>query len=596
MPGRIEDYALIGDTHSAALVSRDGAIDWLCWPRFDSEACFAALLGTEAHGHWTITPRAPVVEARRRYRPDTLVLETELVVGGGIVRIIDCMPPRDGVPDLVRIVEGVDGEVTAGMRIAPRFGYGDRWPWIQRAGELVTMTSAPDALALWSSVPLDERDGGLEAELRLRRGERLRFALTWYPAHERPPAHRDPGALVAETEAWWRAWCSRCTCDGPWREAARRSLITLKALTYAPTGGIIAAPTTSLPEKLGGVRNWDYRYCWLRDATFVLFALLDAGYQDEARAFGGWLERAASGNPSRVQVLYGVLGERRLPELELPWLPGYQGSSPVRIGNAAATQLQLDVYGELIDCLHHARSHGVPPDPDLWAVQRALLEHLERVWRQPDEGIWEIRGPRQQHTHSKVMVWVAFDRMIRDAEQLGLEAPIDRWRLLRDVIHADVCANAYDAKRRTFTRAYGSPALDASLLLLPIVGFLAPDDPRVRTTVDAVRRELCHDGLVLRYDTRLVDDGLPEGEGVFLPCSFWLADALQLLGDHDAACELFERLLALRNDVGLLSEQVDPGSGRLIGNFPQGFSHVALLNTAMNLSRTKGPPQRRSRE
>lgn len=596
MSSRIEDYALIGDTHSAALVSRGGAIDWLCWPRFDSDACFTALLGTEEHGHWTIAPTAPVREVRRRYRPDTLVLETEHVVEGGIVRLTDCMPPRDGVPDLVRVVEVLAGEVELGVRLAPRFGYGDRWPWIQRTGELVTMTSAPDALALWSSVPLEEQDGSLHAKLRLRRGERAGFVLTWYPAHEAPPAPREPGALVAETETWWREWCDRCTYAGPWRDAVRRSLITLKALTYAPTGGIIAAPTTSLPEAPGGVRNWDYRYCWLRDATFTLYALLDAGYVDEARAFGGWLVRAASGQPSRVQMLYGVLGERRLPELELPWLPGHGGAAPVRIGNAAATQLQLDVYGELIDCLHQARSHGVPPDPDLWAVQRALVDHLERIWREPDNGIWESRGPRQQLTHSKVMAWVAFDRMIRDAERLGLDGPVDRWRRLRTEVHADVCANAFDAARQTFTQAYGSPMLDASLLLIPLVGFLPPDDPRVRTTFAAVQRELCHGDLVRRYDTRRTDDGLPPGEGMFLPCSFWMADNLHLLGHHDEARALFERLLARRNDVGLLSEEIDPSSGRMLGNFPQGFSHVALVNTALNLSRQAGPPHRRSRE
>jgi GH15 family glucan-1,4-alpha-glucosidase len=596
VPGRIEDYALIGDLHSAALVSRGGAIDWLCWPRFDSDACFAALLGTETHGHWTIAPSTPVIETHRRYRPDTLVLETTFVVEGGVVRLTDCMPPRSRLPDLVRMVDGIAGEVRLRMCLSPRFGYGDRWPWIQRAGELVTMTSAPDALALWSSVPLHERDGSVQAELTLRQGERAAFTLAWYPAHERPPALREPGGLIASTASWWREWCGRCTYDGPWREAVIRSLITLKALTYEPTGGIVAAPTTSLPERIGGVRNWDYRYCWLRDATFTLYALLGAGYVDEARAFGGWLERAASGQPSRVQMLYGVLGERRLPELELPWLPGHEGSSPVRVGNAAATQLQLDVYGELIDCFHHARSHGVPPDPDLWAVQRALASHLERVWREPDHGIWESRGARQQLTHSKVMVWVAFDRMIRDAERLGLEGPIDRWRRVRDEVHADVCAHAFDAERQTFTQAYGSPLLDASLLLIPLVGFVPPEDPRVRATVEAIQRELCYDGLVHRYDTRRTEDGLPPGEGVFLPCSFWLADDLELLGQHDEATELFERLLALCNDVGLLSEEVDPRTGRLLGNFPQGFSHVALVNTAMNLSRRQGPAQRRARE
>jgi GH15 family glucan-1,4-alpha-glucosidase len=429
---RIEDYAMIGDLHSAALVSRGGSIDWLCWPRFDADACFAALLGTEAHGHWTIAPIARVREVRRRYRPDTLILETELAVEGGVVRLVDCMPPRDAAPDLIRIVEGVAGEVALRVRIAPRFGYGDRRPWIQRAGELVTMMSAPDALALWSSVPLAERDGGLDTELRIRQGERASFVLAWYPAHEPSPVPPDePGALIADTEAWWRAWCGRCTYGGPWSGAVRRSLITLKALTYAPTGGIVAAPTTSLPEKLGGIRNWDYRYCWLRDATFTLFALLNGGYRDEARAFGGWLVRAATGHPARLQMLYGVLGERRITELELPWLPGHHGATPVRIGNAASTQLQLDVYGELVDAFHHARSHGVPPDPNLWEVQRALLEHLEEVWREPDEGIWEIRGPRQHLTHSRVRVWVAVDRMIQDSERLGLDGPVDRWRRLR---------------------------------------------------------------------------------------------------------------------------------------------------------------------
>ena len=596
MGGTIEDHALIGDMQSAALVDRDGTIDWLCWPRFDSDACFAELLGDERHGAWRFTPRGEVRARRRRYRGDTLVLETELVTAEGAIRIVDTMPPRGHAPDLARIVEGLEGEVEVRMELAARFGYGRRRPWIQWDHGHVRLTSAPDALALWSDVPLHEHDGNVVAELRLRAGEHAGFLLEWHPAHEPVAPSRNPREVVADTEAWWREWTGRCAYAGPWREAVVRSLITLKALTYRPTGGIVAAPTTSLPEALGGVRNWDYRYCWLRDATLTLYALLAGGYDAEARAFADWIARAARGEPWRIQVLYGVAGERRLTELELPWLPGHADSRPVRIGNAASEQLQLDIYGELIDCLHHARRGARPEDPDIWELQRGLVEHLATVWREPDEGIWEVRGPRRHFTHSKVMAWVAFDRMIRDAERHGLAGPVARWRALRDEIHRDVCANAVDPARGVFTQAYGAPHLDAAVLLLPAVGFVPADDPRMRRTIEAIRRELCEDGFVLRYDSAAADDGLPAGEGAFLPCSFWLADALHLIGDERAAHALFERLLDLRNDVGLLSEEIDPRTGRMLGNFPQAFSHVALVDSARNLSDGHGPADRRSRD
>lgn len=596
MGSPIESYAMIGDTQSAALVGRDTSIDWLCWPRFDSDACFAALLGGARAGRWVFTPSSAVREHRRRYRPDTLVLETELVVDGGVLRVTDCMPRRAASPDLIRVVEAVEGSVEVRMELAARFGYGDRRPWVERVDGAVTMVSAPDAMILRSSAPVREHDATIVADLHLVPGRRHTFSLGWYPAHREPPPLDDPEQLLAETEASWRDWASRCSYRGEWRDAVVRSLITLKALTYGPTGAIVAAPTTSLPEWIGGVRNWDYRYCWLRDATLTLYALVDGGYLDEARTFGAWLERTARGEPSRLQTIYGVAGERRLTELELPWLAGYEGSAPVRIGNLASSQFQLDVYGELIDSLHHARQNGLEVSPGGWALQGAIVTHIEEIWREPDSGIWELRGPRRHLTHSKMMAWVAFDRMIKDAERLGLEGPVRRWREHRAAIHADVCAHAYDATAGAFTQSYGSPALDASVLLMPLVGFLPATDPRVRSTVDAIRRDLGTDGLVYRYHTRETDDGLPPQEGVFLPCSFWMADALHAIGDEAGARARFADLLSLRNDVGLLSEEVDPRSGRLLGNFPQAFSHVALVNTAMNLSDRAGPAERRPSE
>lgn len=582
--------------HSAALVTRDGSIDWLCWPRFDSDACFAALLGDERHGYWRIAPVAPALEIRRRYVPDTLVLETEMVTERGVLRIVDCMPPRGHAPDLVRVVTCLAGAVDVRMELAPRFGYGDRKPWIQRLADGIQLTSAPDNLTLWTPAPVRGDDGTLVAELALRAGETVDFVLAWHAAHADPPLRVEAASVIEQTITRWQAWSARCRYDGPWSALVRRSMITLKALTFTPTGGVVAAPTTSLPEQLGGVRNWDYRYCWLRDATLTLYALLAGGYRDEARAFSTWFARVARAEPSRLQVLYGVAGERRLTELELPWLPGHRGSRPVRIGNVGATQLQLDIYGELIDCLHHARAHGIEIDGGLWELQRGVLAHVGEVWPQPDEGIWEVRGPRRHFTYSKIMTWVAFDRMIKDARRFALPAPLAEWIATRDRIHAEICARGVDPERGVFTQAFGRRELDASLLLIPQVGFLPPSDVRVRRTIHAIARELSANGYIRRYDTERTDDGLPPGEGVFLPCSFWLADALAAIGEHDAAVALFERLLSATNDVGLLAEELDPGTGELLGNFPQAFSHVALVNTAMNLGEHRGAAHDRPRQ
>jgi GH15 family glucan-1,4-alpha-glucosidase len=590
---RIEDYALLGDTHSAALVGNDGSVDWLCLPRFDSDACFAALLGGPEHGRWLIAPAGRVRRSRRAYRDGTLVLDTDFEAEGGVLRVTDFMPPRGVEPDLVRIAECVSGRVAVTMELQPRFGYGATAPWIRPAPRGATMVAGPDALRLACDVPVELERGRVTARFELDRGARASFLLDWHRSHAQMPPPIDPVAAVAEAEEFWRAWSGRCSYEGPWREAVVRSLVTLKALTYAPTGGVLAAATTSLPELIGGVRNWDYRYCWVRDATFTLYALLVAGYTNEARAWRDWLLRAAAGDPAQLQIMYGVAGERRLPELELPWLPGYEGSRPVRIGNAAAEQLQLDVLGELMDCLHQARRSGIEPDPAAWDLQRALLDHLETTWNEPDEGIWEVRSGRRPFTHSRVMAWVAVDRAVSAAERLGLEGPLDRWKALRRTIHEQVCRLGYDADRNTFVQAYGSRELDASLLLIPLVGFLPPSDPRVRGTVDAVQRELCEDGLVLRYRSETAEDGLPPGEGAFLPCSFWLADCLALLGRSSEARALVDKLLALRNDVGLLSEEYDVRSRRLVGNFPQAFSHVALVNAVRNLSRPGGPAETR---
>jgi GH15 family glucan-1,4-alpha-glucosidase len=589
---RLEDLALVGDLQTAALVDKDGSVVWLCVPRFDSDACFAALLGGPEHGRWRIAPAAPIRAVRRRYRTGTLVLETEMDAADGTIRIVDCMPQRGRAPELIRIVEGVRGRTRVRMELAPRFGYGSARPWRRALGpHTVELGAGPDALLVDADVALSPGEP-TAADLALSAGERAGFSLAWHAAHAPPPPVPDRRRAVEETEATWRAWSDRCTHRGPWREQVIRSLVTLKALTYAPTGGIVAAPTTSLPERLGGIRNWDYRFCWLRDATFSLLALMDAGYFDEARAWRDWLLRAVAGDPAQVRILYGIAGERRTPETELPWLPGYEGARPVRIGNLAADQLQLDVYGEVTDCLHHGRQRLGSVEA-VWGMERALVEHLETVWREPDAGIWEMRGPPRAYTHSKVMAWVAFDRAVRAVEGSGLPGPADRWRRTRDAIHAEVCARGYDSGRNTFTIAYGEPALDAALLLIPEVGFLPPTDRRVRGTIEAVQRELVSDGLVHRYLPDAALDGLPSGEGVFLACSLWLADALALVGRPADARRLLERVGGLANDVGLLSEEYDVGARRLVGNFPQAFSHVALVNTARNLTAAGGPSERR---
>ncbi|RKQ90222.1 GH15 family glucan-1,4-alpha-glucosidase [Solirubrobacter pauli] len=586
MASRIEDYALIGDTRTAALVGRDGSIDWLCVPRFDSGACFAALLGEPRHGRWQLAPRDDVVSVRRRYRDGTLVLETELETATGVVRVIDCMPlPDDTTTEVARLVEGVRGEVAMAMELIVRFDYGRVVPWVRRLDGGVSATAGPDALLLRSPVPTRGADLTTRADFTVRAGDAVPFLLSWYPSAQRPPGPLDVARTIAETERWWADWSQRCTVGGDWQALVKRSLVTLKALTYGPTGGIVAAPTTSLPEQIGGVRNWDYRYCWLRDATLTLLALIHAGYLNEAAAWRDWLLRSVAGRPADTQIMYGPAGERRLTELELDWLPGYEGSTPVRVGNAASEQFQLDVYGEVMDALLQARRAGLDLDANAWRLQVALVGHVERAWRDPDEGIWEVRGPRRHFVHSKVMAWVALDRAIKTAERYGLDGPVQRWRAARDEIHAEVCDRGFDRDRGTFTQSYGSRALDAALLLMPAVGFLAGTDERVVGTIDAVERELSHDGFLLRYSTEEADDGLPPGEGAFLPCSFWLVDALVLSGRRDRALALFERLSSLTNDLGLLSEEYDPVARRQVGNFPQAFSHLALVNSALLLSR-----------
>src|ERR671937_2276154 len=593
---QIEDYAMIGDLQTAALVSREGSVDWLCFPRFDSGACFAALLGGEENGRWLIEPNGGATHVRRGYRHETLILETEWETRDGVVRVIDFMPPRETAPDIVRIVEGVAGEVEMRTELVIRFDYGSIVPWVQRIGEDNTRIAVggPDALCLRTPIDVRGEDMRTLAEFRVQEGDRIPFVVTWFPSHTAWPRAIDPEQALSDTEDYWTDFCDRCTFEGAWHEELHRSLIVLKALTYAPTGGIVAAPTSSLPEQIGGVRNWDYRYCWLRDATLTLLAFLHADYVDEARDWRQWLLRAAAGDPADLQIMYGVAGERRLTELELPWLSGYEGSRPVRIGNAASAQLQLDVYGELLDAMYQARVHGLVEDDEAWALQRKLLGYLESGWRQPDEGIWEIRGPRRHFTHSKVMCWVAFDRAVRSVEEHGLEGPVDQWRHLRDEIQADVCRRGYDPSIASFTQSYGSKELDASLLLIPLVGFLPATDERVAETVDAIQRTLMRDGFVLRYLTHENGvDGLPPGEGVFLPCSFWLVDCLELLGRHDEAHALFERLLSLTNDLGLIAEEYDPGAKRLLGNFPQAFTHLTLVNSAFNLAHEHPPMMRR---
>ena len=583
---RIEDYALIGDLQTAALVSRAGSVDWCCFPRFDSGACFAAMLGGPDDGRWLLTPSSPVRSSSRRYRHDTLILESVYETDEGTIRAIDFMPPRGEAPDIVRIVEGLSGTVPMRAELAIRFDFGQIVPWVRRIDDVLVAIAGPDALCLWSPVETRGEDMTTVSEFTLSPGERLSFVLTWFPSHQPLPAWTDPERALSDTEDYWLDWAGKLMSAGDYHEEINGSLIVLKAMTYAPTGGIVAAPTTSLPEALGGSRNWDYRFCWLRDATLTILAMLNAGSYEEAVTWRQWLLRAVAGDPADIQIMYGVGGERRLDERELDWLSGYESSTPVRVGNAASEQLQLDAYGEILDALYQTRVHGAPPDDNVWSLTLKLLHWLEDGWRQTDSGIWEVRGPPRHFTHSKVMAWVAFDRAVRSVTEQGREGPLQRWRALRDEIHDDVLANAWSERKQAFTQSYGSEELDASVLLMPHVGFLPATDERFRSTVDAIRRELMVDGLLLRYRPRDdgAVDGLPEGEGVFLPCSFWFADVLAMQGDIDGARELFERLLDLRNDVGLLAEEYDPRARRMLGNFPQAFTHLAIINTAFVLS------------
>jgi GH15 family glucan-1,4-alpha-glucosidase len=592
----LEDYALIGDCETAALVSRGGSIDWLCWPRFDSGACFAALLGTAEHGRWLLASTDDGARTSRRYRPGTLILETRIDAGDAAVTVIDFMPPRGKNSDIVRLVRGDRGRMRMRTELVLRFDYGRTVPWVTRLSDGgLRAIAGPDMVVLHTTAEVHGEGLKTVGEFDVAAGQTVSFVLTHGASHLDLPAPIDPLASLEGTDAFWTEWSAKAAPDGPWSDAVQRSLVTLKALTYAPTGGIVAAPTTSLPEQLGGPRNWDYRFCWLRDATLTLLALMDAGYSDEACAWRDWLLRAAAGAPSQLQSLYGIAGERRLLEYELPWLPGYEASRPVRVGNAAYEQLQLDVYGEVMDAMHQARRVGLHHRDEDLNFGHAVLEHIETVWQKPDEGMWEIRGEPRHFTHSRVMLWVALDRGIRGAARASDDATLARWRQLADTIHRDVCTRGFDADLGSFVQSYGSRALDASLLLLPTTGFLPPTDPRVRGTVAAIERDLTVDGFVLRYDTGTGVDGLPPGEGVFLACSFWLADALTLIGRIDDARRLFERLLAIRNDVGLLAEEYDPAAKRLVGNFPQAFSHIALVNTAHNLSRAAKPAEERSK-
>ncbi|HEX7537618.1 MAG TPA: glycoside hydrolase family 15 protein [Dermatophilaceae bacterium] len=592
---RIEDYAIVGDLHTAALIGTDGSVDWLCLPHFDSPACFAALLDSPAAGRWLLAPASGGACTTRRYRPGTLILESEWETGDGRVRVTDFMPPRDEVVDMVRIVEGLRGSVRMHGELVLRFDYGRVVPWVRRDGRGIRAVAGPDAAYLTTRAPLLGEDLRTVSDFTVRAGERLPFVLTWTPSHLPRPRPVNPEKALSGTEEFWTEWSGRCQDAGPYQEAVQRSLITLKALTYAPTGGIVAAATTSLPEQIGGPRNWDYRFCWLRDATLTLQSLLAAGYTDEAAAWREWLLRAVAGDPAELQIMYGITGKRRLPESELTWLAGYEGSSPVRAGNAAAEQLQLDVWGEVLDALSLTRNALLAnPDQaddldDSWDLQVALMEHLEGAWKQPDNGMWEMRGPRRHFTHSKVMAWVAADRMVSAVRVSGLPGPADRWAALAGRIHAEVMTHGFNAELNTFVQSYDSTNLDASLLLIPRVGFLQPDDSRVIGTIEAIQRELTEDGLVLRYRSQGSHDGLPGGEGVFLACSFWLVSALQGAGRRDEAADLFERLLALRNDVGLLSEEWDPRANRQLGNTPQALSHLALVTSALQLHEGRAP-------
>ncbi|HKO15838.1 MAG TPA: glycoside hydrolase family 15 protein [Gemmatimonadaceae bacterium] len=594
MPSRIEDYALIGDCETAALVSRSGSIDWLCWPRFDSGACFAALLGGPEHGRWLIAPCDARARVKRCYRAGTLILETEFETDEGAATLVDFMPPRDGMSDLVRLVIGRRGKLAMRTELVLRFYYGEIVPWVTRLDDgALRAIAGPDMVVLRTPVHTHGEGMTTVGEFTVGEGESMPFVLTYTSSNLPVPKSNNAQAALAHTEKFWRGWTARCKYQGEWQEPVQRSLITLKALTYAPTGGLVAAPTTSLPEQIGGPRNWDYRFCWLRDATLTLLALMDAGYYDEASAWRDWLLRAAAGSPAQTQIMYGIAGERVLREWELPWLPGYEHSTPVRIGNAARQQLQLDVFGEVMDALHQGRRGGLARSEEAWDLQRALVNHLETVWDQPDQGMWEVRGPSQQFTYSKVMAWVALDRAIKAAEEFGGDSDVERWRALRQRIHDEVCDRGFDPSLGSFVQAYGSRQLDASLLLIPMVGFLPPHDPRVIGTVKQIEERLVVDGLVLRYDSRKTDDGLPPGEGAFLACTFWLADTLVMQDRYYDARTLFQRLLSLRNDVGLLAEEYDPRLKRQLGNFPQAFSHVALVDTALNLGAAakESPPK-----
>ncbi len=591
----IADYALIGDCETAALVSRDGSIDWLCWPRFDSDACFAALLGDADNGRWRIAPKTEKFRTSRKYRDNTLILETRFETNEGVATLIDFMPLRNNTSDIVRLVKGESGRVTFCMELSLRFGYGYIVPWVSRLpGRTLRAIAGPDMVLLHTPVETRGENFKTVAEFTVAAGDTVPFTLIYAPSHVPPPKPTPPGEALAMTEKFWSGWTAKFKYDGPFQDTLTRSLITLKALTYAPSGGIVASATTSLPEWIGGVRNWDYRFCWLRDATLTLLAFMNAGFYEEAVAWRQWLLRAVAGRPEQAQIMYGIAGERRLNEWTVPWLKGFRNSAPVRIGNSAHSQLQLDVFGEMMDALHQARRSGIDQSDDGWAVQIAFLKHLESLWTEPDESIWEVRSGRRHFTYSKVMAWVAYDRAIKSAEEYGFEGPVDRWKELRTEIHADVCRKGYNARRGSFVQSYGSQELDASLLLLPTVGFLPPTDPRIVGTVEAIERELMHGGFVRRYDTTSADDGLPPGEGVFLACSFWMVDAYVMLGRLDDAHAMFKRLVALCNDVGLLSEEYEPESKELLGNFPQAFSHVALVNSAFNLTRASKPAEQRA--
>jgi GH15 family glucan-1,4-alpha-glucosidase len=597
LPEKIEDYAMIGDGETVALVGRGGSIDWLCWPCFDSDACFAALLGDERHGHWTIAPRDRPTRLTRRYRPNTLILETQFVTKEGNVTLIDFMPPRGQASDVVRFVRGDRGKVRMRMDLVIRFGLGRDIPWVKKTeeGGALLAICGPDMLVLRTPVETRGQDMTTVAEFEISEGETIPFVLTYRASHLDVPDPIDPEQAFRDTDAFWTDWCERCRYDGQRREMVLRSLITLKAMIYAPTGGIVAAPTTSLPEQLGGARNWDYRFCWLRDATFTLLALMNSGYYDEALAWHNWLLRAVAGSPSEMQIMYGIMGQRRLTEWEAPWLHGYEGARPVRIGNAAHAQLQLDVYGELMDVFHQSRAAKLKFGEESWALERSLLNHLGKIWNEPDSGIWERRGPGKHYVSSKVLTWVAFDRGVKACETFGLEGPVDAWRQMRDHIHRDVCSKGFDRDLNSFVESYGSKLLDASLLLLPAVGFLKATDPMIKGTIEAIERNLVQDGFVLRHDPREIEPQQRPLEGAFLACTLWLADAYVLAGNLERAQSLFETVIAVANDLGLLAEEYDTVARRQTGNFPQAQTHIALVNTAHNISDARKPAVQRGK-